>query len=69
MTFGELLNEYDEQGKKIVRLMEATEKNVNARLAVVFNKECIILLYTAIYYSAPLGLKIIPVFLLFFREI
>ena len=42
MTFGELLNEYDEPGKKIVRQIESTEnKIINAKLAVVFNKECL----------------------------
>ena len=42
MTFGELLNEYDEPGKKIVRQIESTEKKIiNAQLAVVFNKQCI----------------------------
>ena len=42
MTFGELLQEYDEPGKKIARHFESTQKKItNAQLAVVFNKECI----------------------------
>ena len=42
MTFGELLNEHSEQGKKIVRQIESTERKIiNAKLAVVFNQECI----------------------------
>ena len=39
MTFAELLNEYNEPGKKLVRKIESTEKKiVNAQLAVAFNK-------------------------------
>ena len=42
MTFAELLNEYNEPGKKLVRKIESTEKKiVNAQLAVAFNKQCI----------------------------
>ena len=42
MTFGDILHEYDEPGKKIARQLESTQKKItNAQLAVVFNKECI----------------------------
>ena len=42
MTFGELLNEFSDQQKRTVRRIESTQKKiVNAKLAVVFNKECL----------------------------
>ena len=42
MTYGELLNEYDQQQRKIVRQIESTQKKIiNAKLAVVFNNECL----------------------------
>ena len=42
MTYGELLNEYDQQQRKIVRQIESTQKKIiNAKLAVVFNNEYI----------------------------
>ena len=41
MTFGEILNEYDERGKKTIRNIESLQKKIiNARLAVVFNQQC-----------------------------
>ena len=42
MTFGEPLNEFSDQQKRTVRWIESTQKKiVNAKLAVVFNKECL----------------------------
>ena len=41
VTFGELLNGHNKQGKRIIRRIESTEKKIiNANLTVVFNQEC-----------------------------